>query len=86
MKTNTKKTKPLNNETEARPDCAANMAGKSQELSHHEVAALAQSIYEDEGCPEGCAEAHWHEAERRLREQSAGVVMAGPRGRERASA
>lgn len=86
MKTNTKKTKILNNETEARPACVENISGKSQELSHHEVAALAQSIYEDEGCPEGCAEAHWLEAERRLREQCAGVVEAGPRARQRASA
>jgi hypothetical protein len=31
-----------------------------------QVAALAQQIYEEEGRPEGRAEAHWLEAERRL--------------------
>ena len=41
--------------------------------THEEIAALAQHIYEEEGCPFGRAEAHWREAERRLRQQSAGL-------------
>lgn len=65
----------MNNETE-----------KSHAPNHEAIAALAQGIYQEEGCPEGQAERHWHEAERRLREQSAGVVVAGPDARERVSA
>ena len=53
--------------------------------THEEIAALAQRIYEEEGHPEGQAEGHWREAERRLREQSEGTVVAGPDARERAS-
>ena len=64
---------PMNNETDHTP-------------THQEIAALAQRIYEEEGRPEGQAEAHWHEAERRLREHSEGVVVAGPDARERVSA
>ena len=65
---------PMNNETE-----------NNHAPTHEEIAALAQRIYEEEGCPAGRAEAHWHEAERRLREQSAGVVVAGADARARAS-
>ena len=65
----------MNNETE-----------NNHAPTHEEITALAQRIYEEEGRPEGCAAAHWHEAERRLREQSAGVVVVGPDARERASA
>jgi hypothetical protein len=54
--------------------------------THEEIAAFAQRIYEEEGRPEGQADAHWHEAERRLREHSEGVVVAGPDARERVSA
>jgi hypothetical protein len=46
-----------------------NGEGRTYEPSHDEIAALAQRIYEDEGCPEGCADEHWYEAERRLRER-----------------
>lgn len=35
--------------------------------THGEVTALAQQIYEEEGCPCGKADEHWQEAERRLR-------------------
>ena len=38
-------------------------------ISHHDIARLAQRIYEEEGCPANRAEAHWFEAERRLREE-----------------
>ena len=38
--------------------------------THEEITALAQQIYEEEGCPSGQAEAHWHEAEHRLRQQA----------------
>jgi hypothetical protein len=41
--------------------------------SHEDIAVLAQHIYQEEGCPFGRAEAHWHEAERRLRQQAAGI-------------
>ena len=40
--------------------------------THEDIAVLAQHIYEEEGCPFGRAEAHWLEAERRLREQASG--------------
>lgn len=43
-----------------------------QQITHEEITALAQQIYEDEGCPCGKAEEHWQEAERRLREQGTG--------------
>ncbi len=42
------------------------------EPTHEEITALAQQIYEEEGRPDGQSEAHWHEAERRLREQASG--------------
>lgn len=32
-----------------------------------QIAALAQRIYEEEGCPEGRAEDHWLQAEQILR-------------------
>ena len=38
-----------------------------------DIALLAQRIYEDEGMPPARAEAHWLEAERRLREEAASV-------------
>jgi len=44
----------------------------NSEPTHEEITALAQKIYEEEGCPSGQAEAHWLEAERRLREQTGG--------------
>jgi hypothetical protein len=40
--------------------------------THADIAVLAQHLYEEEGCPFDRAEAHWLEAERRLRQQSAG--------------
>lgn len=36
-------------------------------VRHDEIAALAQRIYLDEGCPPGRAEQHWLQAERMLR-------------------
>ena len=42
------------------------------EPTHEEITALALQIYEEEGCPCGQAEAHWLEAERRLRKQPGG--------------
>lgn len=39
---------------------------KPQSVSREEVARLAQQIWEDAGRPEGLAEQHWFEAERRL--------------------
>ena len=42
------------------------------EPSHEDIAVLALHLYEEEGCPFGRAEAHWREAERRLRQQAAG--------------
>lgn len=39
----------------------------TSEPRHEEVAALAQRIYLDEGCPSGRAEQHWLQAERLLR-------------------
>jgi Protein of unknown function (DUF2934) len=32
-----------------------------------EIRALARSIWEHQGCPEGRAEEHWHEAEELFR-------------------
>jgi len=33
------------------------------------IAAAAQRIWEEEGCPEGKAEEHWNRAEQQLRQQ-----------------
>jgi hypothetical protein len=71
----------MDKQNEPHADTAASAPEENREPSRDEIAALAQSIYEEEGCPHGRAEAHWHEAERRLREQSAGQVVAGPRAR-----
>jgi len=39
-------------------------------LSEQEqIETLAHRIYEDEGCPEGCAQEHWARAERIIHEQ-----------------
>jgi hypothetical protein len=39
-------------------------------LSEQEqIEKLAHRIYEDEGCPEGCAQEHWARAERIIHEQ-----------------
>ena len=40
--------------------------------THEDIAVLAQHIYEEEGCPFGRDQAHWLEAERRLRQQASG--------------
>ena len=59
--------------------------------AHDEIAALAQQIYEDDGCPCGKAEEHWLEAERRLHQQPTGkephpaVLVAGHDEPQRAS-
>lgn len=37
-------------------------------VNHHDIARLAMLIYHEEGCPKDRADAHWFEAERRLRE------------------
>ena len=63
----------------------------NHEPTHEEITALAQQIYEEEGCPCGKAEEHWHEAERRLRQQTTGdgqkaaVLVAGRREPQRES-
>jgi len=35
----------------------------------HRISLLAYQIWESEGCPEGRADDHWREAERRVREE-----------------
>lgn len=35
-------------------------------VSHEEIARRAHEIWEQEGCPHGCDERHWIEAERQL--------------------
>lgn len=37
-----------------------------QRPSHEEIATMAYYIWLSEGCPEGCAERHWFEAEAQL--------------------
>jgi hypothetical protein len=34
--------------------------------SHEEISVVAHQIYEEEGCPDGFEESHWHAAEARL--------------------
>lgn len=41
--------------------------------THEDIAVLAVHLYEEEGCPFGRAQAHWLEAERRLRNKAAGL-------------
>ena len=43
--------------------------------THENIAALAQHLYEEEGCPDGRADEHWLQAEHQLRD-SAGKVKA----------
>lgn len=38
-----------------------------RETLHDEIARRARELWEQEGCPDGCAERHWFEAERQLR-------------------
>jgi len=38
--------------------------------THEELSVAAYQIYEEEGCPSGCAQSHWHEGERRLNQES----------------
>ena len=44
------------------------------EPTYEEITLMAQRIYEEEGRPAGRAEAHWLEAERRLRQEAATVA------------
>lgn len=37
-----------------------------QKPTHEEIAVAAYYIWLSEGCPEGCAERHWYEAEMQL--------------------
>jgi hypothetical protein len=48
------------------------------EPTHDQVAALAQHIYEEEGCPRSRANAHWLEAERYLRHYAEVDAIAPP--------
>ncbi len=34
--------------------------------THEEIATLAYNIWQSEGCPDGCAERHWYEAEAQI--------------------
>lgn len=34
--------------------------------THEEIATLAYHIWQSEGCPDGCAERHWYEAEAQI--------------------
>lgn len=36
--------------------------------THEEISALAHHFYEQEGCPDGLAQAHWFAAEERFQE------------------
>jgi len=37
----------------------------SQNPTHEEISIVAHQIYEQEGCPDGFADSHWHAAEAR---------------------
>ncbi|MEO6054716.1 MAG: DUF2934 domain-containing protein [Chthoniobacterales bacterium] len=39
----------------------------STQSEHEEIASLAHEIYQSTGCPEGCAEQHWLQAEHTLK-------------------
>lgn len=39
------------------------------EITHNEIALLAESIWQNEGCPEGKALEHWLRAEAHLRDE-----------------
>ena len=34
--------------------------------TQEEISVVAHQIYEEEGCPDGLADSHWHAAEARL--------------------
>ena len=46
------------------------MSGALSKPTHAEISAAAYQIYEEEGCPNGYAESHWHEGERRLQREA----------------
>lgn len=41
----------------------------SPKATHEEISVVAHQIYEEEGCPDGLADSHWHAAEARLRSE-----------------
>ena len=38
----------------------------SPKPTQEEISVVAHQIYEEEGCPDGFADSHWHTAEERL--------------------
>ena len=36
--------------------------------TQEEISVVAHQIYEEEGCPDGFADSHWHAAEARLQQ------------------
>ena len=63
------KTDPTDQErTPAETDGAAVLSDESvSNISELDVAALAYSLWEKRGCPDGCPEVDWFQAEQELR-------------------
>jgi hypothetical protein len=49
--------------TEDSPEVAVETESRA---GHGEIAALAYSLWEQRGCPEGCPEVDWYQAEQEL--------------------
>jgi hypothetical protein len=55
-------------------------------VAHEEIARRAYELWEQDGCPEGCSERHWLQAERQLRGSSFGGAPGEKDAREEARA
>jgi hypothetical protein len=55
-------------------------------VAHEEIARRAYELWEQDGCPGGCSERHWLEAERQLRGSSFGGAPSEKDAREEARA
>ena len=53
---------------------------KTSLSEQEQIEKMAHRIYEDEGCPEGCADEHWARAERIIHEQRVAVAESDREG------
>lgn len=61
--------KPQKRSAQLNPDFSEGFdapAGSTSKPTHEEISVVAHQIYEEAGCPSGCADAHWQRAEHSL--------------------
>lgn len=54
----------------SRTKSETNQLNSGKHFAPDEIARQAYSLYEKQGCPQGCAEQHWFEAEQLLQRRS----------------